>query len=508
MFTFQEIWFTFFGYIGLMNYTTIGLIVMASVFCFVGGPRIIKDTVAFSCHSINFVNAMFKKYGTEDLAPIPFRVFPMVTQPSLFISNPSHVMQMLNNRHNDFSEKSHPAFLKVFTAALPYTTVTEETKELWRRNRARVFHHLKPTGMTSGDSNYLQDTIGVMREVLRERTLPEWKLAAEKGDKIDIGASIFTFASIVAFRWVTKLPSKDIPDYIHPIVNRTFELLSKRVLDPLANMYPNIEDSIKKEMDSGKKAIRDWLNEVYPKCPDESYFKYVMDDKSLKDGETARTLVEKYGEILGSLVGASETIIRSMQLSILHFAEHPEIQEEIYQHLCNDGVDFKEDIGHVSFHPITVPYVEWMTKEILRLFHPAYLFTREVVKDTAFEDGNYPLKKGTVIWGSQCVLHKIPGIRNKETGEYTEIWGNDAEVFRPTRWENRTRIMNDSFNTFIKGARQCPGIDFSHAEVATVITTIIKNFRIRRADNIPISVRCYLTQQPDREIYIYLEKRI
>jgi cytochrome P450 len=130
-----------------------------------------------------------------------------------------------------------------------------------------------------------------------------------------------------------------------------------------------------------------------------------------------------------------------------------------------------------------------------------------VLNDTVFDDGNFQIKKGTVLWGSQCILHKLPGILNKETGVYTTIWGDDAEIFRPNRWEKRTKIMDDSFNTFIKGARQCPGIDFSNAEIATVICTMIKNFRIRRGDTLPIGIRCYLTQQPDREIYIYFEKR-
>src|SRR6185312_15819048 len=131
MFIIYENWLGFLVNINYMSCIIVVALVISTMFCFVGVPRIIKDTIAFSRHPINFFNGIFKKYGTIELKPIPFRIFPLVKQKSLFISNPSHIMQMLNNRHKDFSEGSHPAFLKVFKAALPYTTVTEETKELW-----------------------------------------------------------------------------------------------------------------------------------------------------------------------------------------------------------------------------------------------------------------------------------------------------------------------------------------------------------------------------------------
>ncbi|KAL8686093.1 MAG: hypothetical protein Q9224_005554 [Gallowayella concinna] len=99
-------------------------------------------------------------------------------------------------------------------------------------------------------------------------------------------------------------------------------------------------------------------------------------------------------------------------------------------------------------------YLQYCIDEALRLGSPAPLTARKAVQDTTLPrgggaDGEAPIfvAKGTKLITNFFLLHRRQ-----------DIWGSDAEEFRPERWEHREHSWE--FTPFGGGPRACIGRRF------------------------------------------------
>ena len=62
-------------------------------------------------------------------------------------------------------------------------------------------------------------------------------------------------------------------------------------------------------------------------------------------------------------------------------------------------------------------------------------------------------------------------------GRSTEIWGHDAETFRPERWLERAAYPSSfEFSAFHAGNRECLGKRLAVAEMTTFVSTFLRGF--------------------------------
>lgn len=57
-----------------------------------------------------------------------------------------------------------------------------------------------------------------------------------------------------------------------------------------------------------------------------------------------------------------------------------------------------------------------------------------------------------------------------------EVWGTDADVFRPERWEVLTEREKNAFIPFSYGPRACVGRNLAVMEMALITSTVFRNF--------------------------------
>lgn len=124
-----------------------------------------------------------------------------------------------------------------------------------------------------------------------------------------------------------------------------------------------------------------------------------------------------------------------------------------------------------------VPYLEAVVRESLRLY-PGNLFPQERYVPAGglrLPDGNF-VPEGTAVGFNAYVMH-----RNKE------VWGADADVFRPERFlqgedepdgefSARMRLYNDSDLSFGAGSRKCIGMNLGMMEVYKAVATLVAMF--------------------------------
>ncbi|KAI1120702.1 cytochrome P450 52E2 [Nemania abortiva] len=200
--------------------------------------------------------------------------------------------------------------------------------------------------------------------------------------------------------------------------------------------------------------------------------KYVFLDELLKSGESDEVI----GDHLLSIFTAGRDTTTSV-LSYLFFelSRRPDVVATIRHEIAELGQDNPtwEDLRNMK-------YLNWVIKEALRLNPPVASNQREAVRDTVLPRGGGPdgsepvfVKKGMSFRYLVWVMH-----RRKD------IFGEDAEEFRPERWED-LRVTYE-YLPFNAGPRICIGQQFALAQMALIIFRLLQAFKaIERRDDRP-----------------------
>ena len=104
--------------------------------------------------------------------------------------------------------------------------------------------------------------------------------------------------------------------------------------------------------------------------------------------------------------------------------------------------------------------------ETLRLYPATLIFSREALKDLKF--GNINVPKGVIIFTSIIALHHDP-----------QIWGPDAHLFNPQRFENGVSgscKLPQVYQPFGVGPRVCLGQHFAMTELKILLSLILSKF--------------------------------
>jgi cytochrome P450 len=120
---------------------------------------------------------------------------------------------------------------------------------------------------------------------------------------------------------------------------------------------------------------------------------------------------------------------------------------------------------------ITLPYLDAVIKEAGRIHPPFSLpYERVIPPEGAVVCGKW-LPGGTVVGMSAWVAHR----------DY-ELFGRDADVWRPERWIECTpehrRKMENGLLTFGAGHRACIGKNISYLEIYKLVPTLIRKFDV------------------------------
>ncbi|KAI6107178.1 cytochrome P450 [Pisolithus croceorrhizus] len=186
------------------------------------------------------------------------------------------------------------------------------------------------------------------------------------------------------------------------------------------------------------------------------------------------------------LVAGYETTSISMTWALLELARNPDIQNKLRQELLAFGEEPTYDQQQNS-----LPYLDAVVHEILRVHPPITDFVR-----VAAEDDVIPLSESVVTQSGE-VVNSISVVRGTRIGisiscvnRSTEIWGEDAKVFRPERWLAEDGIPKKAQDihayrhllTFVDGPRTCLGKGFAVAEFKAVMSVLVKNFVFEMRD--------------------------
>ncbi|KAI1110951.1 cytochrome P450 [Nemania sp. NC0429] len=170
-----------------------------------------------------------------------------------------------------------------------------------------------------------------------------------------------------------------------------------------------------------------------------------------------------------NMAAGSDTTGITLSAIIYHLHKHPECLERLRgeidafqaQGLLSNSFGFKETQQ--------MPYLQAVIKEALRI-HPATGLPLERVVPAG----------GATISGCFFPAGTIVGINAWVAHRNTQVFGEDADEFRPDRWltsdHNKLAAMNRQWIPFGVGSRTCIGRHISTLEISKLIPRIVRNF--------------------------------
>ncbi|XP_047154769.1 cytochrome P450 714C2-like isoform X2 [Vigna umbellata] len=134
--------------------------------------------------------------------------------------------------------------------------------------------------------------------------------------------------------------------------------------------------------------------------------------------------------------------------------------------------------------------------EVLRLYPPVTVVSREALKDMKF--GNLDVPKGFNLWIMVVSLHTNP-----------DIWGDDAYKFKPERFANGTIgscKLPHVYMPFGVGPRVCLGQNLAIVELKMIIALILSKFTFSLSPRYVHSPTLRLLIEPEHGVNILVKK--
>ncbi|KAI0514712.1 cytochrome P450 [Xylaria bambusicola] len=174
-----------------------------------------------------------------------------------------------------------------------------------------------------------------------------------------------------------------------------------------------------------------------------------------------------------NVLAGSDTTSTALRATLWLLCTHPEVLErlraELTEKMTQDGDMNRTGVWKFAKSE-QCPYLQAVLYESLRLFPPAAVTLDRVVPEGGLKAGPHHVPAGTVVGTSPWVIQRMP-----------ELWGSDADEFRPERWlDKETESQRQRyFFAFGRGSRFCLGRNVSWIEMEKLIPTLIMNFDVK-----------------------------
>jgi cytochrome P450 len=186
--------------------------------------------------------------------------------------------------------------------------------------------------------------------------------------------------------------------------------------------------------------------------------------------QTTRDPVELRDQLLNILLAGRDTTASLLSSLFLVLSRNPHIFSELRRQVLDDFGPY-ESPREITFARLkSCTYLQWVLNETLRLYAVVPINRRAAAADTTLPigggpDGKSPIfvPKGKEIFYAVHAMHK-----------WKDLWGADAEEFRPERWVNRKHSWE--YLPFNGGPRICIGQQFALTEAGHVVVRLLQRF--------------------------------
>ncbi|BGP16891.1 hypothetical protein JCM10213_007336 [Rhodosporidiobolus nylandii] len=224
------------------------------------------------------------------------------------------------------------------------------------------------------------------------------------------------------------------------------------------------------------------------------------------DGKASMTNTELRGQLTTFLLAGHETTSTALTWTLYALSRMPEKQERLRQEVRAARAKAAME-GRAELESHELDALEYLdAREILRLEAPVTATVRHAAHDDHIPlsspipsavDPSRTISSITVEEGQTIFIPILAVNRNKE------IFGEDADEFRPERWiegegEKKTNVGAwSNILTFLAGPRSCIGFKFALLELKALLSVVIDDFEFSlRNEDLKIERRSQIVTRP------------
>jgi cytochrome P450 len=214
---------------------------------------------------------------------------------------------------------------------------------------------------------------------------------------------------------------------------------------------------------------------------------------SAHDEETGEAMTNEQlrVEVLTFLLAGQETTSLALTWIWYLLSQHPEAQAKLEEEVDRVLQARPPEFGDL----VNLPYSRMVVDEALRLYPPAWGFSRQALADD--ELSGFRLPRGWLVFVVPWVLHRLPA-----------FW-RDPDAFVPERFSPEVSADRAKFVyvPFGAGPRQCIGNHFALIETQLVLATFARRYRLRLAPGARVEPRPLVTLRPRFGLPMFVERR-
>jgi cytochrome P450 len=419
-----------------------------------------------------FMNAA-RRFGDV----VYFRIGP---RRGYLITNPSDVRHVLQDNARNYHKS--PIYEKL-RMSLGNGLLTSED-EFWLRQRRiaqPAFHRQR-----------IAELACVMAEAARDAAA-RWETLASVGRPVDVDEEMMRLTRTVVLR---ALLGADLGPFADK-VDRAWTIVNQHIGESFwsLGLIDRLRPSKQRRFQDAQAVIRGAVDHVISqrrRSPSDRADLLSM-LLSARDEETGEAMTDEQlrVEVTTFLLAGQETTSLALTWTWYLLSQHAgpqrRLEEEIDSVLAGrppEGADLAN-----------LPYTRMVIDEALRLYPPAWGFSRQALADD--ELGGFHLPRGWLAFVVPYVLHRLPAF-------WQDPDAFDPDRFLPERSANRPKFVYVPFGA---GPRQCIGNHFALIEAQLIVATLAQRYRLQLVPRHKVEPWPLITLRPRFGMPMIIERR-
>jgi len=406
--------------------------------------------------------------------------FEFGTRRAFLINNPADIRHVLQDNARNYHKSPLYQKLKMF---LGDGLLTSED-EFWLRQRRiaqPAFHRQKVAGLAT-----------VMANAARE-TAAEWRTLASTGRSVDVAEEMMRLTRTVVLR---ALLGADLGPFAETI-DAAWTIINQHIGESFWSLgfADWFGGSKHRQFEAARAVLAGAVDHVIAERR-----KHPADRVDLlsmllaaRDEETGEAMSDDQlrVEVTTFLLAGQETTSLALTWTWYLLSQHPDaqrrVEEEIDTVLAGRAPEYADLVN--------LPFTRMVVDEALRLYPPAWIFSRQALADD--QVSGYHVPRGWIVFVVPWVLHRLPA-----------LW-DDPERFDPDRFSQEKSANRPKFAylPFGAGPRQCIGNQFALIEAQLIVATLAQQYRLRLVAGHRVEPQPLITLRPRFGMSMMIDRR-
>ncbi len=434
----------------------------------VAGPRghfLLGSAPAMQHDRLGFLLRLTQDYG--DVVHVRFLFWP-----AYMVNSPDGVKHVLQENHRNYNKD-----LFTYTVFHPFVGkgLLTNDGQSWLHQRRLIqptFHrkHLA--------------TFGTLMTGAAVAMLERWQGSAGHNEPLNVAVEMMRLTQGIVGQALFSVDLSKETDTIGQAITTLSELVSDYIYAPFPPL--GVPTTRNRRMQSALRTLDRFVYSLITQRRQQLVDTETDDLLSLllsaRDEETGQGMNDKqlHDEVITLLVAGHETTANLLTWCWYLLSQHPHVERRLYAEL-NEVLG--GELPALERLP-ELPYTRMVLEETLRLYPPAWVFSRKAIAED--EIGGYHIPANSMIWLSPYTTHRHPAF-----WEQPEVF--DPERFTPERSAGRPHY---AYFPFGGGPRQCIGNNFAMMEAQLILATVAQRYRLHLVPGHPVEPQALVTLRP------------